>query len=159
MILNRVWEASYGPETVFDLRPFGTTLAEAFGQAPAVVKQMVGVFGYLDTRMPTAAYVTWGVAIIAAASLAYLVASTRQRWGLTIAFAASLTTPAILLAAFARHTGFGVQGRHVLPLAVTVPLLIGSILGSRSALLARLRPRYFVSLIAIVVGGVQWVAW
>ena len=159
LIVSRAWETLYGPSTVFDLQPVEPTLAAAFGQAPAVLRQEVGVFGYLDTYMPSASYLAWFLGIVGILGLGYLVGTRGERLAMAATTALAIAAPALLLGAVVRHTGFGVQGRHALPLAMSVPLLAGYVLGNRRPLLGGLKPRNLVAVVAGLAATVQIVAW
>jgi hypothetical protein len=67
--------------------------------------------------------------------------------------------PMVLWVVAIRHTGFGLQGRHVLPILVTLPLLAGELVREGRA---RLSPRALRALavgVPVVAAFVQLGAW
>jgi hypothetical protein len=96
----------------------------------AYLRQMVGVFGWLDTRSPILVYVLWG-----ALSLAVIVAASRGATRRTMSVLATLIVAAViapfLLEDLNVHTiGFQWQGRYTLPLAVAIPILGCSVISA-----------------------------
>jgi hypothetical protein len=96
-------------------------------------------------------YVFWGVATLAAVALALRSAPVRGRVVLTICVFALAAVPLALYVLTQRHTGFGVQGRHVLPVLVVAPLLAGELLRRRRD---DLRTKWIPGLIAVSLTGV-----
>jgi hypothetical protein len=159
MVLNRAWEYMYGPRLPFDPFPLITSLSEGLAQLPAVLAHQVGVFNYLEVRMPLPAYVLWGALVFALVVAALLVGTRRQRWMLLMCAAGSLALPIVLVATTMRHTGFGLQGRYVLGFSVIVPLLAGEILVRRYDRLRLLDAEQLFLPFAAGAGFVQFVAW
>ncbi len=92
------------------------------------LKQMVGLFGWLDTDAPFLTYVVWTALLGVIIVLSLMYASRRE---LLVMAALMVVGPTISIAAelasYKEH-GFGWQGRYVLPLLVGVPILAGHIL-------------------------------
>lgn len=128
------------------------------GLLKAIYFQMVGNFGVLDTPMPLAAYAGWSVLIGTLTLLALWLGSTRQRLVL-LAMAAGTMVLIALLDAIQKGLGFGVQGRHVLPMWIGFGLLAGEVL------VARREQRSFATLrrlplaFAVPAGGIQAIGW
>jgi hypothetical protein len=103
----------------------------AFSGLPELMRQAVGVFGWLDTAMPTLAYTAWRLMLLALVLLALLVGTRRDRFVLLLSSVGTLAAT-VGLAVFAVYpTNFGTQARYTLPLAVIVPLLAGEIVARR----------------------------
>ncbi len=88
------------------------------------MKQLVGVFGWLDTFMPAWCYVAWEVVCVV---LAIVLIARRQARVALVAAAAALATvaiPTLIAFAEARKIGLVGQGRDILPIAVGVPVLM-----------------------------------
>lgn len=118
VVLQRVWEARYGPSVTTDLVPLAESLRAGVRELPDTLRQAVGGFGYLERRTPVLLALAWGGLV------AVLVARVRERRLLLAAtIAAALAAAPYMFAAATRFTGFDVQGRHVLPALVLVPLL------------------------------------
>jgi hypothetical protein len=98
-----------------------------------MLHQMVGVFGWLDTRVPGATFFFWLLALGGLAALALAFASARFAWSLLAAAAATVVLPVLVEAFGAREAGYIWQGRYSLPLAVGVPLLAGIGIGGAEA--------------------------
>jgi hypothetical protein len=159
IVLNRLWERIYGPHLAFDPTPLVTSLSQGIAQLPAVLREQVGVFNYLEVAMPLLAYGLWGGLSIALVTVALLVGSRRERLHLLLAGAAALALPVVLVATTMRHTGFGLQGRYVLSFSLVVPLLAGEILVRRYDRLRTLDARQIFYPFVLIAGFVQFVAW
>ncbi len=102
----------------------------SFGKSGEMLREMIGAFGWLETRAPGATYLIWLLALGAVIALALAVASARFVWALLAATAATVVIPVLVEAAGAHEAGFIWQGRYSLPLAVGVPILAGVGVGS-----------------------------
>jgi hypothetical protein len=158
LAINRVWDAAIGPDITISLSPLGTSLSDAFGRYSYVLQQEIGIFGYLEATMPRAGYLIWYGLLGSLMMIALIVAERRERLILIGTATAAVVTPALLFAAILRHTGFDLQGRHVLAFTVVVPLLAGAIVVRRrtriSGLLTSL-PVWF----ALGAGTSHVIAW
>lgn len=159
ILLNRLWERVYGPQLPFDPTPLVSSISQGIAQLPAVLREQVGVFNYLEVSMPLLAYGLWGALAVALGTTALLVGGRRQRLHLLLAIGAALTLPVLLVATTMRHTGFGLQGRYVLSFSLVVPLLAGEILVRRYDRLRALDAAQLFLPFALVAGFVQFVAW
>ena len=95
-----------------------------------MLREMIGVFGWLETRAPGVTYLVWLLALGAILALALALASARFVWALLAATAATVVIPVVVEAAGAHEAGFIWQGRYSLPLAVGVPIIAGVGVGS-----------------------------
>ncbi len=159
ILLNRVWEYLYGPRMTFDLTPLGGSLLEGVAQLPSVFRQQMGMFNYLEFELPQLAYALWASLAVSLVVTALVIGSKRQRIALFVTVAACLALPVILVAGSMRHTGFGLQGRYVLPFSLVVPLLSGEILVSQHQRLQALKADHLFLPFAIGAALVQFVAW
>jgi hypothetical protein len=120
---------------------------------------MVGKFGYLEFGLPLPVYLFWGVATLAAVAAAARRAATgRERGVLAACVLALAALPIVQYVVFQRHTGFGLQGRHVLPFLVIVPLLAGELLVRHRDRLDAARARMLVPIAFAGVAAAHWVA-
>ena len=152
-----LWDLAYMPAPPRPPQP--GRLLEAVAHLPELLRQSVGVFGWLDTAMPALAYTTWRVMLIALIGLALLVGTRRERLvllGTTVA-ALAATIGLALVAVF--PTGFGTQARYTLPLGVAVPMLAGEILARRRHRLAGLLPRRLPLAFALAAAAVHFIGW
>ena len=87
-------------------------------------KQMIGVFGWLDTPAPAVTYVLWtaGVGFLVLVALAW--ATRRRVAALFVILAATIVVPLTLESAvYGDAGGPAWQGRYGLPLAVGIPIV------------------------------------
>ncbi len=153
------WTLLHRTETPVTLAPFPESLRgeNADLVVTALTWQPVAAFGYLDWRIPPAAEWAWWTAVVVLLAVALLAGTARHRLAVVTAVLAAVVTTSLLQAAVLRPTGFGVQGRHVLPVLVVVPLLAGEALLRCRARLPRAAAPLRVA-VAVVVGAVHVVA-
>ena len=155
--LSVAWELVVQPHPAAEADALDDRLLHGFSELPEVLRQMIGVFGWLDAAMPAAAYAAWRLLVIVLVVLAIVVGSRRQRIVLLGALAATITATVGLAALVIYPSGFGMQGRYVLPLAVAVPLLAGEILRRRRGRLGPALPSalpiWSAGLVALVHGA------
>jgi predicted membrane protein DUF2142 len=159
IILNRLWEALYGPTLTVDPTPISNSLAAGWRQLPGVLMQEVGQFDYLEFSLPSIAYTAWDAVVVALCSIAFVIGSRRERVVLAATLAVALALPVVLVASVMRFTGFGLQGRYVLPFAVVVPLVAGEILVRQWSRLVVLGAQRMFVPFAVAIAGLQLVGW
>lgn len=95
--------------------------AKAFGALPYYIHQMIGVLGWLDTFLPSLAYVLWFMAFgtVFLCSLAF----GRWRFSAVCAFVVIVLLGSIVAVGAQRFPYF--QGRYALPFAVGAPIFAG----------------------------------
>lgn len=118
-----IWQANEGVRPELSSLRFPLITPGIVG---GIVRQFVGVFGPLDTLLPEFAYRIWAVMAALLVLLAAVSGTPRQRATLGIA-GLGVIVITIGLEAVQNINGFGVQGRHVMPAVVTVPMLAGEI--------------------------------
>ena len=121
------WELTVQPHPRRSLEAAVRGVRGELEDLPAVLDQAIGVFGWLDTRMPTVAYRTWKLLLAGVLVAALLVAGRRHRLVLG-ALAVGSVVATVAVATLNRPTGFGVQARYVLPFLVVVPLAAAEVL-------------------------------
>src|SRR6202020_1147126 len=99
------------------------------------VRESVGTFGKLTVPLPSPLRALWLVAVLALTVAALAVGDRRQRLLLLGTAALGVLFPTLFYAVIYRHTGFGLQGRYLLPVLMMVPMLAGEVvrLHARSA--------------------------
>jgi Predicted membrane protein (DUF2142) len=96
------------------------SLGATFGR----YREMIGVFGWLDTPSPALTYLLWTAAIAFLVLLAVMVARRRQVLLILGLVIATIVVPIVLEVPAYRDVGAVFwQGRYTLPLAVGVPIL------------------------------------
>ena len=157
MVLNRLWEAVYGPRVHVGLEGLRPAWRQARGFWPGWLREQVGVFQYLDTPMPGWTYGAWAVLGAGVLAAALWLGQRRDRVWLVLTAVGALVAPAVLYVAVIRHNGWTVQGRHVLPITVTLPLLAGEVLARRVG--DSTRARWLGAGVLGAVAVLQAVAW
>jgi hypothetical protein len=158
VLLNRVWESLYGSHVSTDTSSLHAGLVAGAHQWWRALPELVGKFGYIDVKLPLILPILWF-----AITLALLLAAGRRgrRAGLTLLIltASALVLPVVFYALLTRPTGFGLQGRQLLPALVVVPLLAGEILYQHHNSLAAATRRWLIPPIPAGVAVVQGAAW
>ncbi|MDQ6725220.1 MAG: DUF2142 domain-containing protein [Actinomycetota bacterium] len=157
MASSLVWELLVQPHPVRSLGTAVRDVPSELRQLPEILDQAIGVFGWLDTRMSRPAYLVWKVLLVGIVVLAVAVSRARRRLvmlGLVVAGAAVTVGVAVLN----RPTGFGAQGRYVLPFLVAVPLVAGELLLGGTARRA-FRPNWLPPVVAVAAAAVHVDAW
>jgi hypothetical protein len=135
---------------------WGDLVRTSFGKTPQKVEEMIGVFGWLDTRSPTLTFAIWTLAVGALAGLVLVFGGSRYIRAFAAAFAAVLVLPVVIESVGADRAGFIWQGRYSLPLAVGVPLLAGFGLASSETM--RAAGRRFPWVVVAALGLAQVLA-
>ena len=146
IVLNRTWEAVYGPDPMLGLANARHTIGPAFEEWRRASIDLVGKFGYLEIHVPLWTALLWLALLVALLIPAFR--ADRIRVGLALA-TAILFPPMFWLVQY-RHTGFDLQGRHMLPLLVALPILCGSLVKDQRRLLAVALP---------LTAAIQFIAW
>jgi Predicted membrane protein (DUF2142) len=157
--LNRVWDGLYGPHIPLDATPVSVGLTDGWRQLPRLLMEQVGVFNIGEFNMPSQAYTAWNALVVALIAIALLVGTRRERIILAASAAAALALPVLIIAIAWRHTGFGLQGRYVLPFTVVAPLLAGEVLVRRRERLQVLGAQRLYLPFATGAAAVQLVGW
>ncbi len=119
-----VWKPK-GDETVRLDEARGVITRLSIGHLTAEFRQMIGVFGWLDTPSPELTYLLWTVAVGTLVLLGFACSSSRQRWAFGLLMVAVVVLPVLIEVRQAPEYGLSWQGRYTLPIAVGVPLLAG----------------------------------
>ena len=127
-------------------------------ELPAIYRQGIGVFGWLDTNMNPVAYWLWTALLVMVVALALLVGRRRQRLVLGGLLAATVAVT-VGLAVLNRPTGFGVQARYVLAFAAVVPLVAGEYLFANRSRLGHVASRWLPLAAAIAMALIQVGGW
>jgi hypothetical protein len=107
------------------------SVATSAGESGRFVRQMVGVFGELDTPLPVGLWAGWLVLVAVLAGIALARGSTRQRVVLALTALATAAVPVVAQALAVPPVGARWQGRYGLPLAVLVPVVAAMALRPR----------------------------
>lgn len=123
-----IWERRYdNPEltgSLFTRVGLGDFVDRLFGYFGSGV----GTFGWLDTPLPPLMMAVWYVPTVLLVFGALVAGSRADRWTLLGAFAAVVLVAYALQATVFTPIGGSLQGRHMIPLFVILPMLSGVIL-------------------------------
>ncbi len=157
--LNRVWEGLYGSHIPLDASSLHAGLVAGAHEWWKALPDLVGKFGYVDVKLPLIIPLVWFGLALALVGGAALAGGRRERLLVAVVLLVGLVGPAVFYALFIRPTGFGLQGRHVLPVLVALPLLAGEVVNCHRH---RARASWLALLAAttpVVVAVMQVAAW
>ena len=120
-LINRLWDSNLAPSLSVEFQQPSALGLQSF--VVTMTDQVVGVFGYLDVGFPPIIY---QIALLAAALLlgaGWLEGTKPQRRGILVAVVAAVVIPYVLELAVQHQTGFGIQGRHIMPFVLLLPLM------------------------------------
>jgi hypothetical protein len=124
------WDVFVMPHPALDPALLASDARLELARLPDVVQQAVGVFGWVDTVLPSWALLVW--AGCAAVPLAVALAIGRWRGRLAVLLTlGSALAGYLALAVLQRQIGFGMQMRFVLPLVAGLPLVAAEVAGER----------------------------
>jgi hypothetical protein len=158
LVLNRYWEALYGPHASVSLLPGGAALHAGVSSLVHSQAGLIGNFGYLNLPLPDALTVAWWLLALALALVGLRSGERRARRALIAAVALAILVPVYLEAAVLRNTGYGLQPRHFLPFAALLPILAFEAVRRRGWARAQAR-RLFVVLVAATAAMQVWAWW
>jgi hypothetical protein len=124
-------------------------LRNSLGRLSAQLREMIGVFGWLDTPAPELTRVVWSGALGLLLLAAFAAGARRERLALGALLAVLVVVPVVLETAQARDLGTSWQGRYSLPAAVALPLLSAVVLVRRLTL----PPTFARALMASLAGA------
>jgi len=122
-----VWQIVVQPVPSVSLGARFTAMSHAITNLPEELKEMVGIFGWLNVTQAPLAYVLWPLTTLTLLLLGWQRATTRERAVLAGSIAAAFVLIP-LLAATVAIPGGAVQGRWLLPVVTFVPLLCAVLL-------------------------------
>jgi hypothetical protein len=153
-----IWELAYQEHPSPGLGDLLDELGPSLSQLPILAKEFVGVFGALDTRLPLLPYAAWGVMVLVLVLVALSVGERREGVSLVLVGLGVVALAVVLSLGF-RQTGYQLQTRHVLPVAVLLPLWAGEVTARHAPRIAARRGRALLVGFATVAAGVHAFAW
>jgi Predicted membrane protein (DUF2142) len=132
------WELAYQPHVLFDYQYFHDQLYPSTFQLDRVLDELFGAFGQIDIHLPYRGYLVWWLLLGGLAAAAVVWGRGRERFLVPLMGAGVVGVAVLLTAGVMRQDGFDIQGRHVLALAVTAPMVLGEIVYRRRESLPRL---------------------
>jgi Predicted membrane protein (DUF2142) len=134
--------------------PESEVLRSGLGATFSRYREMVGLFGWLDTPSPVLTYLLWTAALGLLVLLAVMWAKRRHVAALVALLVATVVVPVALESRAYRDVGGTFwQGRYTLPLAVGIPILAAAAISSTERARQLLQPRLFLGVGAILAIG------
>ena len=142
---------------------FRNAFPDSFDLLDFRARQMIGLFGWLDTVVPDWLTHGWLWAVGCIVVVALVVDTTvRRRITLLGAVAATVLVPLTIESVQAHEIGLYWQGRYTLPLAVGVPILAGWMIADAPLVATAVGRRIGTAVVVVIsvgVGFVQLFAW
>jgi hypothetical protein len=126
--LSVMWELAFFPPQPHSLSELATFLVPSLAAVPETLAQAIGIFGWQEIRMPPVMYAVWCIALILLVAPALLRGRLRERRtldGLVVAVGAAIVGVSAFIV---MPVGFWVEGRHILPFFLALPLVAGEVL-------------------------------
>lgn len=123
-----VWELISRARPASDPQDTLRFLAASLARLPDLLREQVGLFGWGEMRIWLVLAGGWLGLTALLVGAALLVARGRERLLLAALITASLAATVTVAVAVILPSGFAMQGRYTLPLAVAVPVVAGDIL-------------------------------
>ena len=140
-------------------RELGRWLLPSLGEVSKIWRQQIGVFGSLDAALPPIAYRWWTLMLLLLLSFAFVAGSGRDRAALLVLAATGVGLTVVISALNRAQTGFGMQGRYVLPATVALPLLAAETLVRRRRDGGRLALGTLTTLLWVPVAATHGLSW
>jgi Predicted membrane protein (DUF2142) len=144
--------------STIQVTPIGS-LRLGVGQLHEMFREAVGVFGYRTIRMPFVFYWMWWLLTFVVVIGAVLLGERRERMVVVGVTILGFVFPVLFYAWVYRFSGFGLQGRYMLPLLTLIPLVGGEVIqGARHRLSARASRSLLTGALA-AIAAVELAAW
>jgi hypothetical protein len=157
VLAGRMWETRHGLSPHVAIASAVPNLRAGMSGLPEVLRQAIGDFGWLTAPVSVPTALAWLALLLALIAPALRLAPSRERVVLLGSVLANLVFPALLYAEML-PTGFGPQGRYVLPMLVLIPIVAGE-LCTRHADRLRAVSRGCIALVPALAGVLHFVAW
>jgi len=130
-VLALVYSRIAGFAPTIGISPFLGSLHQGIQQLPGVLRDAVGDFGSLTVLLPPGADWVWWLLVVALVIAALRLGDLRDRLLMVAVVVVALAFPVLFYAWVDRFTGFGLQGREVLPALLLIPLVAGELVCRR----------------------------
>jgi hypothetical protein len=160
MATSMTWQAVYGPPSAGGLGEILRKIPHAMDFLGQLLTGEVGIFGWLDSPMPAWSVLAWESLVVAILTIGLVLGNRRIRWGLLATTAGMLALSVGYAASYRVITGTGdAQGRHLLPIAVSIPLLAGEVILWNAGTLRKLEAGHLLLPVGALAAFLQMVAW
>lgn len=145
------WDLSVMPHPATDYPLALASVGDVWRSIPEQSRQLVGIFGWLDSPLPGPVYVCYLVAVTLLVVLALAGGTARERLALCALIGATLAADLGVGTLVLRQIDFGMQGRYVLVLATAVPVFAAEVIGRH---VPAARWRLVAGTAAVLIAGV-----
>ncbi len=157
--LNWLWRRHSGMRADFSLVDARHALSTGLSQFAHHADELVFGPAYLEYKLPTSGSLLWLAIVLALVVVAFSVArDLRDRVVLVAVAIATALIPIVFYVLTVRFTGYGLQGRYALPIAVVLPLLAGELVARHRDRLAASAARALVIALPAAAALVQLLA-
>jgi hypothetical protein len=126
-VLALVYTRLAGFRGEVNFSPLGASLHGGLRQLSPVLRDAIGDFGGLTVPLPRPLVWIWWALVAGLVGGAVAFGPRRERWLTGLATVLALAFPVLFYAWIGRQTGYGLQGREVLPPLLLIPLLAGEV--------------------------------
>jgi predicted membrane protein DUF2142 len=155
-VYGRVSGASHSH---FGVHPFLHSLRVGITQLGYVLRDAVGNFGSLTVLLPSAARWIWWLLVLGLVAGALWLGNRRERLIMVGVVVLALAFPVLAYAWVYRYSGFGMQGRQVLPVLMLISLVAGELVYRRLEVARRPKARWVLGASVAAVALFQAYAW
>jgi hypothetical protein len=129
MVLWLVYSSVSGEgHSTIDIHPIRAALHDGVSQMSRVLGDAVGNFGGESIMLPAAVIWLWWLGVAGLVVGAVWYGSARERVATVATAVIALAFPVVTYAWVYRQSGFGMQGRQVLPALLLIPLVAGEVI-------------------------------
>jgi hypothetical protein len=152
------WSYIGRPSSLRPLADARYLVLSSFDRLIPAYQEQVGVFGWLDTRLPGLVYLAWASLVVALVTMALLATTRRGRLVMAVSIGAVVVGGGVLYAALIvllNEPVEYVQGRYIMALSVVVPLVAAELLAINYRRLWPQRPGGLAVSIGVTVAIAQ----
>jgi hypothetical protein len=159
-VISLVYSHMAGFAERIGFTPVGSSLHIGLLQLGPVLRDAVGDFASQTVPLPSSVHVVWWGLVVLLILGAFALGDRRTRLVLTVLCTLVIAFPVLFWAWIDRYSGFGLQGREVLPVLMMLPLCAGELINRRRSVLASLPGmRICLGAIFALVAAVQAYSW
>ena len=149
-----------GFDSRFAITPVTSSLHGGLSQLGLVLKDGVGDFASQTVRLPLGVDLAWWLLVAGMIACALALGDRRERIAVAATTTIAIAFPVLFWAWIDRYSGFGLQGREVLPILMAVPLVAGEVIfRHRGALEGRRIPQIALASGLGLIATIQAYAW
>jgi hypothetical protein len=155
--LSLVWGEAVGSlHSSLSFASPGRALALGLHQLGLTLRGAVGVFGSLAVPLPSTMLALWWALVVGLLVAALWMGTPRERTVLALTTLVALAFPIVFFAFSYRLSGFGLQGRYLMPMLALIPMASCSVLSQRAP---RAAPDPLILALLAGVGLFQLISW